>query len=93
MILLPRGCRCPLGGHTNTERGYLPILASRLSSTLTEFANEPILSSEAVPPTSLVPHGPLGPTSSVTLTVQEKDALRNIKVFVSATDTHPLERM
>ncbi|KIJ66571.1 hypothetical protein HYDPIDRAFT_180940 [Hydnomerulius pinastri MD-312] len=28
-----------LCGHTNTERGYLPVLASKLSSTLAEFAN------------------------------------------------------
>lgn len=29
---LDRGCGVLLGGHTNTERGYLPILAERLSA-------------------------------------------------------------
>jgi len=83
-----------LGGHTNTERGYLPILASKLSWTLAEFANEIPSSSQAVPPGSLVPHAASGSTTpSVTLTQQERQALRNIQVFVSETDKHPLERM
>ncbi|KAF8551094.1 NGG1p interacting factor 3 [Imleria badia] len=82
-----------LCGHTNTERGYLPILASKLSSTLTEFANETLASSQAVPATTLRPHGPSGLSSSVTLTEQERQALRNVQVFVSEADRHPLERM
>ena len=81
------------GGHTNTERGYLPILASKLSSTLAEFANETHPFSQAVTPKSLLPHGPSGPTSPVTLTPQERQALRNIQVFVSEADGHPLERV
>lgn len=80
-----------LGGHTNTERGYLPILASKLSWTLAEFANEIHSPPSAVPP---IPHGPPGSaTPSVTLAQQEQQALRNIQVFVSEADRHPLERI
>ncbi|KAG8219191.1 hypothetical protein J3R82DRAFT_2, partial [Butyriboletus roseoflavus] len=88
MMFLP-----PSGGHTNTERGYLPILASRLSSTLAEFANGTTPCCQTFPPTSLASHGPPGSTLPATMTEEETRALRNITVFVSAADTHPLERM
>jgi putative NIF3 family GTP cyclohydrolase 1 type 2 len=32
---LARGCGVLLAGHTNTERGYLPILAERLRNEVT----------------------------------------------------------
>ena len=33
--------RCPvLGGHTNTERGYLRVLASKLRAELTKLEGE-----------------------------------------------------
>jgi len=89
-----------LCGHTNTERGYLPILASKLSSTLTEFANGGDPSSlsshgEAVPQTTSTsgPHGASPSISGPGLTEQERQALRNVEVFVSEADTDPLERM
>ncbi|KAF9218550.1 NGG1p interacting factor 3 [Gyrodon lividus] len=81
-----------LCGHTNTERGYLHILASKLSSTLAEFANangssKDVLGSSASLSTIS------GPSASVVLTEQEKETLRNVQVFVSTADKHPLERM
>ena len=30
-VAIARGCSVILAGHTNTERGYLPILAKRLN--------------------------------------------------------------
>ena len=30
----------PLGGHTNTERGYLPVLASKLRAELAKLDGE-----------------------------------------------------
>lgn len=76
------------GGHTNTERGYLPILASKLTTALSEFANKPDCVSQAA--TTSMPHSG-GPTC--VLTEQERQALRSVGVLVSEADRHPLERM
>ncbi|KIJ11340.1 hypothetical protein PAXINDRAFT_177349 [Paxillus involutus ATCC 200175] len=78
-----------LCGHTNTERGYLPLLASKLSSAFAAFASEDESQegSESL--------GSLSTTSgsSVALTEKEKETLKNVQVFVSKADRHPLERM
>lgn len=72
----------PLGGHTHTERGYLPILATHLRRTLAEFANEAEVPVPSVP-------------CAVRLNMTEVDrqALMDVDVFISAADRHPLERM
>ncbi|KAF8838697.1 NGG1p interacting factor 3 [Paxillus ammoniavirescens] len=78
-----------LCGHTNTERGYLPLLASKLSSAFAAFASEDESQegSESLASLSTISG------SSVALTKKEKETLKNVQVFVSTADRHPLERM
>ncbi|KAF9235382.1 NGG1p interacting factor 3 [Melanogaster broomeanus] len=80
-----------LCGHTNTERGYLPVLASKLGSTLAEFANADEYSSQDVPASS--GSSTSGRSPSVTLREHEKEMLRHVEVLVSSADEHPLARM
>ncbi|KIK97720.1 hypothetical protein PAXRUDRAFT_824640 [Paxillus rubicundulus Ve08.2h10] len=75
-----------LCGHTNTERGYLPLLASKLSSAFATLASEEGFQEDSEP--SSTTSG-----SSVPLTEKEKETLRDIQVCISTTDRHPLERM
>ncbi|KAI6135925.1 NGG1p interacting factor 3 [Pisolithus sp. B1] len=74
-----------LCGHTNTERGYLPVLASKLRALLAEYA-QPM---SAMTPMS----GHDGGAQGLSLTEAERRALRSAKVYVSQTDRHPLERV
>ncbi|KAL4064132.1 GTP cyclohydrolase 1 type 2/Nif3 [Scleroderma yunnanense] len=67
-------------GHTNTERGYLPILASKLRTTLSELAHA-----------DACPEDERG--ECVLLTEEDRRVLENVEVVVCAEDKHPLERM
>jgi len=68
------------GGHTNTERGYLPILASKLRTTLAEFARSDV--------------GPTDQRGEViSLTEEDRRLLESVEVVVCGEDKHPLKRM
>ncbi|KAL4070252.1 NGG1p interacting factor 3 [Scleroderma citrinum] len=69
-----------LCGHTNTERSYLPILASKLRTTLSELAHA-----------DACPEDERG--ECVLLTEEDRRVLENVEVVVCAEDKHPLERM
>lgn len=68
------------GGHTNTERGYLPILASKLRTTLAEFARSDVGLADQ--------RG-----ECISLTEEDLRLLESVEVVVCGEDKHPLERM
>jgi len=59
-----------LCGHTNTERGYLPILANKLCKELKHFQNSDAFASYED---------------------AEKEIVRQLEVYISLEDRHPLE--
>lgn len=69
-----------LCGHTNTERGYLPILASKLRTTLAEFARSDVGLADQ--------RG-----ECISLTEEDRRLLESVEVVVCGEDKHPLERM
>lgn len=84
-----------LCGHTNTERGYLPVLVSKLRAVLAEYARP---TSTAM---SLGDHdGDGGPNmqqnsevQGLSLMEKERRVLSCAEVYVSQTDRHPLDRV
>ncbi|KAI5998301.1 NGG1p interacting factor 3 [Pisolithus albus] len=74
-----------LCGHTNTERGYLPVLASKLRALLAEYAQP----APTLTPPSDCGSGVQGPN----LMESERRTLGSAEVYVSQADRHPLERV
>ena len=68
------------GGHTNTERGYLPILASKLRTSLSEFAC-----------CDASPADERGECFS--LSEEDRQLLEGVEIVVCGEDKHPLERV
>ena len=68
------------GGHTNTERGYLPILASKLRTSLTELARY-----------DASPADERG--ECVSLSEEDRQLLEGLEIVVCGEDKHPLERV
>ncbi|KAH7886441.1 NGG1p interacting factor 3 [Phlebopus sp. FC_14] len=75
-----------LCGHTNTERGYLPILASTLRSTLAEFAKQ----GACTTPSTFCFYFR---SFFFFFFFAERDEDVDVDVVVSQTDKHPLQRM
>ncbi|EIW87399.1 NGG1p interacting factor 3 [Coniophora puteana RWD-64-598 SS2] len=80
LATVSKGNHVILCGHTNTERGYLPTLASKLRNSLAELGRDSSTTDT---------------NSALTLTNEEKLALAKYKleVVVSEADKHPLVRM